>query len=197
MEGEEGCREVGTDEEQNSTIEKELAGAIAAGKAPQFEVARCRLVNDYVREGETARTKLELYFILLADGRLVEIVDEQILEDCVKNGHAFDGRLGSVDLLERVFRTALKNRWPEIEQYLANVEVKSYWVFAADYNQSHHVQVTFRVSCNGGQTVHAVKCEGTDTIRETHGALTTIFHWVAWRLLRRLRGEQRKNGNSC
>lgn len=182
----------------DNPIERELAGAIAAGKAPQFEVARCRLVNDYTRgDNHPAHTKLELYFILLADGRLVEIADEQMLEDCVKNGHAFDGRLGSVDLLERVFRSALKNRWPEIEQYLADVEVKSYWVFAADYNQSHHVQVTFGVSCNGGRTVHRVKCEGVDTIRETHGALATIFHWVAWRLLRRLRGEQRRNGHSC
>lgn len=197
MEGEEGCREVGTEEEQNNIIEEELAGAIAAGKAPQFEVVKCNLQNSYARTRRGTASRLHLELVLLLDGRLIVITDRQAVKTRVKNGHAFDGRLGSVDLLERAFRRALQRRWPKVGQYLKEMRIGSYSVFAADYAQSHHVRVTFRTSCYERQALRTVVREGVDTLGVTRDALATIFHWVAWRLLRRLRGEQRKNGNSC
>ncbi|MBI5071282.1 hypothetical protein HZB93_00045 [Candidatus Falkowbacteria bacterium] len=179
-----------------NSLERELAGAIAAGKAPQFEVLsfgfhKQRRVDD----GKVASCfRIEISTLL--DGQVVEIADEQAVSQRVKNGAAFEGRLGSVDLMERALRKALIKRWPEIEQHLGCVRIVGYSVFAVDYEHSHHVQVTFKVTCREGKEPHTVTREGVDTLGVTFDSLVTIYHWVAWRLLRRLRGERRENGQS-
>ncbi len=193
MEGKEGCQGVRAEEERNDVIGRELAGAIAAGKAPQFGVVRFRVHNDWI-DANSSLLKIDLALIL--DGELVEILDERVVEERAKNGHAFDGRLGSIDLMERALRGALQKRWPEIKRHLDEVQIVSYCAFTADYAKSHHVQVTFKVACGKGYALRPVVREGVDTIGKTRHTLVVIFHWLAWRLLRRLRGEQRKNGNS-
>jgi hypothetical protein len=187
----EGCQGGWVKEGQNDAISRELAGAMAAGKAPQFEVVRFEANNGWVDES-SSRIKIDLALIL--DGQLVQVLDERVIEERPKNGAAFDGRLGSIDVMECALRRALQERWPEIRQYLEKVEIVSYCAFTADYKQSHHVQVTFKIICDKDETPRAVVREGVDTIGKTRYTLVTIFRWLAWRLLRRLRGEKRARG---
>jgi hypothetical protein len=191
MDKTEGCQGVRAEEEQKDVIERELAGAIAAGKAPQFKVVRFEANNGWVDES-SSRLKIDL--ALLLDGQLVQVLDERVIEERPKNGHAFDGRLGSIDVMEGALRRALQERWPEIRQYLEEVKIVSYCAFTADYAQSHHVQVTFKIIYGKGEAPRAVVREGVDTIGKTRYTLVTIFRWLAWRLLRRLRGEKRERG---
>jgi len=193
-EGKEGCL---GDEAEDGTIEKELAGAIAAGKAPQFEVIDFWQSNRRTRTKRSVRNQLGFDLVLLLDGRLIEITAQQTLRKRVKNGHAFVGRLGSVDLMECTLRRAILRRWPKFRPYLERVRIDDYSAVTAACKQSHHVRATFRVICREGAAPRAVTLEGVDTIDTTFNALAMIFHWLSWRLLRRLRGEQRKNGNLC
>ncbi|MBU1146360.1 hypothetical protein KKD80_02320 [Patescibacteria group bacterium] len=195
MEEKKGCRGNRVDdEEQKGAIEKELEGAIVAGKAPSFEVIGYNQQNRRMRTKKSVRVQLSFNLVLLLDGRLIEVTAKQTLRRRTKNGRAFDGRLGSVDLMERALRGAILRRWPKIRSYLKQMRISDYSAVAADYNQSHHVRPTFRVICHEGSAPRAVTLEGVDTIDTTFDALVIVFHWLSWRLLRRLRGEERKNG---
>lgn len=192
MEEKKGCRGNRVDdEEQKGAIEKELEGAIVAGKAPQFEVVRFEVTNGWI-DRDSSRLKIDLALIL--DGELIEVLDERVLRESPKNGHAFDGELGSIDLLKCSLHAALYKRWPEMGEYLEEVRVVGYNAFESELDQSHHVQISFKVACRKDGALHPVTSEGVDTIGKTRLILITIYHWVAWRLLRRLRGEERKNG---
>ena len=190
-EGKEGCRGV---EVEDGTIEKELAGAVAAGKAPSFRVVTFKVDNHWINESSSW---LKLHLILSLDGQLVEIVDERVVEEREKNGHAYDGELGSVDLIRCALHGAVRQRWPEIEQYLEEVRIVGYCAFESELDRSHHVQVSFKVACGKDEALRPVTSEGVDTIGRTRLTLIKIYRWVVWRFLRRLRGEQRKNEHSC
>lgn len=186
--------ELVTEDWRNNLLEKELLGAIAAGKAPRFEV----FVFDFRKQRRVCEGQVEGSFQvslgMLLDGQLVEVAEEQKLTRCEKKGDGFEGRIGSVDLMERALRKALLNRWPQIRWHLRQTRIVSYSATALDYQHSHRVQVTFGVVCRDDQAPRILVREGVDTLGVTFDSLTTIYHWVAWRLLRRLRGEKRGNG---
>ncbi len=183
----------GEESETNNTIEKELAGAIAAGRAPQFHVVTFKVDNHWIDE---CSSWVKVHLVLSLDDQLVEIVDERVIKDREKNGHAYDGELGSVDVVRCALHEAVRRRWPEIEQYLEEVRVVGYCAFESEFDRSHHVQISFKVSCSKDKPLRPVTSEGVDTIGKTRLALIKTYHWIAWRLLRRLRGEERKNGGS-
>lgn len=175
----------------SNTIVQELAGAIAAGTAPQFHVVTFKADNHWVDE---TSSWLRVHLVLLLDGQLVEIVDERVVKEREKNGRAYDGELGSVDVMRCALRGALQRRWPEIAQYLEEVRVEGYCAFESELDRSHHIQISFKVACSQDEPLRPVTNEGVDTIGKTRLALIKTYHWIAWRLLRRLRGEERKNG---
>ncbi len=173
-------------------LEKELSGAIAAGKAPQFEV----FSFDFHKQRRVCNGKVVSYFQVtiaaLLDKQVIEVIDGQTISRCEKIESTFDGRLGSVDLIERALRQILLKRWPQIGWHLKQVRIVGYSAIAIDYERGPRVQVTLGVVYRGNQTPRIVVREGVDTLGVAFDSLVTIYHLVAWRILRRLRVEMRK-----
>ena len=198
MEGKRGClggedvdRVVVVKALEVEAVKRELEEAVALGEAPKLEGVKFEVTNHWVDE---KKSWLRTHLRLILDGQLVEVVDERVIEEKEKNGHAYDGELGSFDLMKGVLGEALRKRWPEIEQYLNEVRVEGYCAFESEFDRSHHIQISFKVAFNKDEALRPVKSEGVDTIGKTRLTLITIYHLVAWRLLRRLRGEKRARG---
>jgi len=187
---------------RNSMIERELKEAIAAGKAPQFDIQSYDLHNRYRSmgqgDGRQGEKRLHMTLSLILDSQPVIHFKEQTVAKRAKRGIAYDGRMGSVDIMETVLREAIVLRWPEIGPELTKIRTASYAVHAVgatqdDNHEEHHIQVHFRVIVDGCQEPCVVSREGVDSIGLTFEALVTIYHWFVWRVLRRLRGEARKS----
>ncbi len=187
---------------QDGRIERELAEAIAAGKAPQFEVQSYDLHNRYWSMGQgkerRGEKRLHMTLSLVLDSQPIIHIKEQTVAKRTKRGIAYEGKMGTVDIMETVLREAIVLRWPEIGPELAKIKTASYAVHAVgasrgDSQEEHHVQVHFRVVADGCQETCVVSGEGVDSIGITFDALTTVYHWFVWRTLRRLRGEARKS----
>lgn len=184
----------------NNLIERELAGAVAAGKAPQFHVQSRNSQNSEwtMGEGEEKRgeDRLSITLALLLDGKTIIHTKEQTVKQ-VPRGLAYEGKMGSVDIMETVLREAIVLRWPELGPELAKIRTDSYAVHAigarrADNSEEHHVQVHFRVWVDGCREPYPISRAGVDTVKITFYALVDVYRWFVWRTLRRLRGEARK-----
>jgi len=184
-----------------SVIERELGEAIEAGKAPQFEVQSRDFHNSFwsMGEGDAKRgeSRLQMTVSLLLDGQPIVHAREQAVRQS-KRGIAYEGRMGSIDIMETTLREAIVLRWPEIGPELAKIKTASYAVHAvgaaqSDSREEHHIQVHFRVVVDGCQEPCIISREGVDSIGLTFEALVTVYHWFIWRVLRRLRGEARKS----
>jgi hypothetical protein len=185
-------------------IERELGEATAAGKAPQFEVQgfdfhNCRWGMG-AGEKKQGEKRLRVALSLLLDDQPIIHVKEQTVKQA-RRGIAYEGKMGSVDVMETALREAIVLRWPELGSELAKIRTASYAVHAVGAAEGdieeHHVQVHFRVIVEGCREPCVVSREGVDTISSTFDALLMIYHWFVWRVLRRLRGEARKNGKSA
>lgn len=180
-------------------IEKMLADAVASGEAPQVEVRSYDLHNCYwsMGYGDSRRgeKRLRMTVSLLLDGQPIIHSKEQTVQP-TKRGIVYEGRLGSVDIMETVLREALVLRWPEIGPALTKIKTTSYAVHAVgaenDNCDEHHVQVHLRAIVDGCDVTCVVSREGVDSIGLTFDVLVTIYHWYVWRVFRRLRGEKRR-----
>lgn len=186
---------------QDSRIERELAAAIVAGKAPQFEIQSRDFHNTEWSMGQAGsgrgESRLQMTVSLLLDGQPIIHSREQAVR-FEKKGIAYEGRMGSVDIMETVLREAIVQRWPEIGPELAKIKTTSYAVHAlgaadGDSRDEHHVQVHLRVVFEGCSEPCSISREGVDSVGVTFSALVTVYHWFVWRTLRRLRGEARRN----
>lgn len=169
---------------------QELESAIECGKAPEFQVVSYQTVNGGNLEGEP---QITVKLVLLLDGQQVEKTAGQQVSR-TRRIHGFGGRLGTIDLIERAYREALAERWPEIRELLNEFNTPGYSVVAMGLStgpegSEHHVQVSMQVM--NGRTHGGIVNEGVDTIQEVVRTYKTAFHWLAWRLLRRVRGEAR------
>ena len=169
---------------------QELESAIRSGKAPEFEVMSYQTVNGGDLEGEP---QITVELVLVLDGQQVKKnVGRQVSR--TRHVHGYIGRLGTIDLIERAYREALAERWPEIKDLLLEFNTPGYSVVAMGLSSGpegseHHVQVSMQVV--NGRSHGGIVNEGVDTIQEVVRTYKMAFHWLAWRLLRRMRGEAR------
>lgn len=189
---------------RDDRIDRELAEAIRTGKAPQFEVQSFDFHNSLWTMGsgkqKQGEKRLRMTLSLLLDGQSIIHAKEQTVNKS-RRGLAYEGRMGSVDIMETALREAIVLRWPEMGLELVKIKTGSYAVHAIgathdDGREDCHVQVHLRVIVEGCQEACVVSREGVDSIGITLDALLTIYHWFSWRALRRLRGEAREKKRS-
>jgi hypothetical protein len=173
-------------------IQEQLKAVIAKGKAPEF-----RVMDYHVHNGGNleAGPSISVTLRLLLEGQEVtKTVSQQVCRVPGNGTSGFSGRLGTIDLVENAFREALSERWPKIGRLLEGFETPGYSVMAMGAHMGpcgneHHVKVVMQVK--NGQSHGGVVEEGVDTIQEVVRVYQTVFHWLAWRLLRRVRGQER------
>jgi hypothetical protein len=176
-------------EEKIVDLWEELSRAVEAKKAPVFKLLSYSFLNRKEKEGYY-RIKIDLR--LLLDGQEIEVSKEQVKkkeEEIKVEKHAFNGKLGSFDLIESAFQEAIQKRWPKLS-FLKRTE--SYAVHALSNDSSYQVQVLLGIKNDRGTSRYVVKLIGIDTVATTIEGLTLIYHWLTWRGLRRLRGKERQ-----
>lgn len=171
---------------QHVEIREELSRVAAAGKLPQFELMKYLTENSGGLE-DAPRIKVKVWMLL--KGRRI-IITNSTHARRIKKGSAYDGRLGTVDLLEGALRAAIVKRWPELESGLNEFLTSSYAVHAIGDESSHIVRVIAKVENH--RTCGGVACKGVDTFQTTLRAMCMIYNWVVWRLLRREKGRKRR-----
>ncbi len=173
-------------EVQQVEILKELDRVETAGKLPEFKLLKYLAENSSTLDN-APHIRVKVWTML--GGRRI-IVTNSTHAHRTKNGLAYNGRLGTFDLLEGALRVAIVKRWPKLENGLKEFSTPSYAVHAIGDESSHVVRVIAKVKNH--RTCGGVVCKGVDTFQTTLRAMCLIYHWVLWRLLRREKGCNRR-----
>lgn len=179
-------------------VEQELLTA-HDGHVPAFQGRYNLHSSSTIHDGQLDNSAKFITLTLSLEGQRIIITRQrtyrtasQKIDSDDKDPVTYNGRLGSIDLIEEAIKAAIAQRWPQLAQYIDNVKTTDYAVHAIGNLETHNVSVHLQVSITNGKVIKGrISKVGSDSIDISFQALMTIYNWVAWKLLRRINGEEK------